>query len=190
MFLNDVAEVAGYGAQLNGNLRGISGYVVRRPILTVPDPWFFAGLIALEATKICDLFPPREAAILLRHISNEVDGLIGRHGKIVSRLVLALMGRLGFGAVILNMKVPDDKISEIILLFMGDQISWNHLLPTISAHHQVRRALRTGPPTWWQAYCHAYAANTAKSEPVIDDDSVDLPALAALSAIPAALAEP
>ena len=68
MFLNDVAEVAGYGADINGKLRGISGYVRRRPILTVPDPWFFAGLIALESTKICDLFPPREAAILLRHI--------------------------------------------------------------------------------------------------------------------------
>jgi hypothetical protein len=69
-FLNDMAEVAGYGADRHGPMRKVSAYVMNRPILTVPDPWFFAGMVALEATKICDLFQPREADVLMREILN------------------------------------------------------------------------------------------------------------------------
>src|SRR5437868_225144 len=108
-FLNDIAEVAGYGAGRHGAVRPISAYVVRRPILTIPDPWFFAGLIALEATKICDLFAPKEAAILLRRIAGMADETIGRRGSAIARLVFALMGRLGCGAILLHMRVPDER---------------------------------------------------------------------------------
>ncbi|TAL02437.1 MAG: hypothetical protein EPO08_07050 [Rhodospirillaceae bacterium] len=183
MFLHDVAEVAGYGAHIHGNLRRVSNYVMRRPILTVPDPWFFAGLIALEAAKICDLFPPREAAVLLRQISEEADGLIGRRGRAVSRLAFALMGRLGFGAVILHMKVPDHRISDIILLMMGDRKTWRHLLPTRTAHRQVRAALKTGAPSWWQDYCSAHAAAKNASTRTVDNDAT-APELATLTALP------
>jgi len=151
MFLSDIAEVAGYAPERD-EMRDVSAYVLRRPILTVPDPWFFAGLIALESSKICDLFQPPEAAILLREISARVDPMTGRRGNTISRLIFALMGRLGFGAVIKHMKVPDHQIGDVIRLMMGNQKTWPHLLPTMTAHRQVRAALKMGPPSWWQEY--------------------------------------
>jgi hypothetical protein len=170
-FLNDMAEVAGYGADRHGPMRKMSAYVMNRPILTVPDPWFFAGMVALEATKICDLFKPREADILMREILDEADRIAGRRGKRLSRLVLALIGRLGCGAVVLHTKVPDEKIPDVILLLMGDQNTWPHLLPDRSAHRQVRAAVRTGIPTWWADYQYNLARKPDEAADVEDDDT-------------------
>ena len=130
----------------------ISCYVAERPILTVPDPWFYAGLVALEATKICGLFPPGEIEILLRRISENVDRKIGRRGRAVARLVLALMGRLGYGAVLMHTRVPDARIAKVILVMMGNQKTWAHLLPNATATRQVRAALKLGEPLWWYYY--------------------------------------
>ena len=84
------------------------------------------------------------------------------------------MGRLGCGAVILNMKVPDDKISDIILLLMGDRKTWNHLLPTVTAQRQVRAALKTGAPSWWHTYCQS-RIDKASADARSGDDSMSMP---------------
>jgi hypothetical protein len=185
-FLNDVAEVAGYGTGRLSTKGYISSYVVRRPILTVPDPWFYAGLVALESTKICHLFTPRDAAILLRRISAEVDGAIGRRGGALARLVFALMGRLGYGAVLLRMRVSDDRISDMILLMMGNEKTWHHLLPDAEALYQVRRALRTGPPTWWIDF---YLSRAGREQPPAEEDTLDLSSVPALMRLPEHLDE-
>lgn len=187
-FLNDMAEVSGYGADRHGPMRKVSDYVMSRPILTVPDPWFFAGMVALECTKICDLFPTREADILMREILMEADLITGRRGRMISRLVLALIGRLGCGAVILHMKVPDEKIPDVILVMMGDTKTWAHLLPHRTAHRQVRAAVRTGVPTWWADYHYGMMQKYSAAE--ADDDDTDFMALASLDAMRDALTTP
>jgi hypothetical protein len=170
-FLDDMAEVAGYGADRHGPMRKVSEYVMNRPILTVPDPWFFAGMVALEATKICDLFQPREADILMRAILDESDLITGKRGKRLARLILALIGRLGCGAVILHTKVPDEKIPDVILVMMGNTKTWPHLLPNPSAHRQVRAAVKTGIPTWWADFQYNLSRKQNEVEDADDDDT-------------------
>ena len=56
---------------------------MRKPILTSPDPWFYAGLVALEAAKISDLFPRKEAGALLRELTQQADSVVGRRGRVM-----------------------------------------------------------------------------------------------------------
>jgi hypothetical protein len=101
----------------------------------------------------------------------EADLIAGRSGKRLARLILALIGRLGCGAVVLNSKVPDEKIPDMILLLMGDQKTWPHLLPDRTAHRQVRAAVRTGLPTWWADFQYNIARKRNGAVDVGDGDT-------------------
>jgi hypothetical protein len=191
LFLSDAATVAGFDVwNANANAdpdappRPISAYVMERPILTEPDPWFYAGLIALECVKVMDLFTPKEAATVLRRISLDADAAIGRAGRAVSRLAFALVGRLGYGAVIMHTRVPEHHVSNVILMMMGNHKTWSHLLPDADACRQVRAAIRLGNPTWWHDY-RRERLNPAKPVAPADDNASTL----ALTSLPTVLAD-
>ena len=69
-FVSDLMEVSGFVRTYKRHRTGYSHY---RPILTKPDPWYFAGLVALEACKIIDLFPQEKADALLRQVLVQAD---------------------------------------------------------------------------------------------------------------------
>jgi len=187
LFLSDAATVSGFETwdpDPDAPPRPISAYVMERPILTEPDPWFYAGLIALECAKVMDMFTPKEAAIILRQVSAKADAVIGRNGRAVSRLAFALIGRLGYGAVIMNTRVPENQVSNIILMMMGNQKTWAHLLPNAEAYRQVRAAIRLGNPTWWYEYRRERNNPTKTEDPVGDNTST-----LALSSLPSVLAD-
>ncbi len=135
---------------------------MRMPLLTTPDPWFFAGLVALEATKVSDLFTKKEAGALLNEIMLHADQTVGRRGRTISKVIFALIGRLGYGAILMRKKVPDEEIGKIIRVLLGGNKQWKHLLPSVKAHRQLYKSLGMGTPSWWSDYAIAHEASSKK----------------------------
>lgn len=148
-FVGDLLEVSGFARP---HMRHRSGYAHYRPVLTKPDPWYFAGLVALEACKIMDLFPPHKADALLREVLAQADAASARHDVRVSQLALGVMGRLGMGALLLKATVPDILIAKVMRLLLGSPRAAIRLIPNRDAHEQVTSALKIGHPVWWRMF--------------------------------------
>ncbi len=152
-FIGDLMEVSGF---VRPNMRHRSGYAHYRPLLTAPDPWYFAGLVALEACKIVDLFEQEKADALLREVLAQADAAGARHEVKVSDLVLGIMGRLGMGALLMQTRVPDILIAKVMRLLLGSPKSAIRLIPNRDAHAQVFSALKLGQPVWWKMFVRRF----------------------------------
>jgi hypothetical protein len=152
-FVGDLLEVSGF---VRPHMRHRSGYSHYRPVLTKPDPWYFAGLVALEACKIIDLFPAEKADALLREVLAQADAASARHEVRVSHLVQGVMGRLGIGAILLKATVPDILIAKVMRLLLGSPRAAVRLIPTRDAHEQVTSALKLGQPVWWKMFVRRF----------------------------------
>jgi hypothetical protein len=152
-FVGDLLEVSGF---VRPHMRHRSGYSHYRPVLTKPDPWYFAGLVALEACKIIDLFPAHKADALLREVLAQADAASAKHEVRVSHLVQGVMGRLGIGAILLKATVPDILIAKVVRLLIGSPRAAIRLIPTRDAHEQVTSALRLGQPVWWKMFVRRF----------------------------------
>ena len=152
-FIGDLMEVSGY---VRPSMRHRSGYAHYRPLLTAPDPWYFAGLVALEACKIVDLFAQEKADALLREVLVQADAAGARHDVKVSHLVLGIMGRLGMGALLMQTRVPDILIAKVMRLLLGSPKAAMRLIPTREAHAQVFSALKLGQPVWWKMFVRRF----------------------------------
>ncbi|MGE4062817.1 MAG: hypothetical protein AB7E79_05565 [Rhodospirillaceae bacterium] len=153
-FTGDLLEVSGF---VRPHMRHRSGYSHYRPVLTKPDPWYFAGLVALEACKIMDYFSPEKADALLREVLAQADAASERHEVRVSHLVLGVMGRLGMGALLLKAAVPDILIAKVMRLLLGSPRAAIRLIPNRDAHEQVTSALKIGQPVWWKMFVRRYS---------------------------------
>jgi hypothetical protein len=166
-FLRDVAEVSGYRLRHGKHGQLLSGYSSYRPMLTAPDPWYFAALVALETCKICDLFPSKQSEPLLRTIFQNMDLMIGSDGHHVSSLAFAIMGRIGMAALLLNRKIPDDLLSKVMLTLSSSQPSGSFALAP-GARKQIKSALSLGSPVWWIVFHRHY--QLANHHPISDGD--------------------
>ena len=155
-FLRDMAQASGFVVQAWTAGRPLSAYATYRPLLTAPDPWYFAGVVALEACKICDLFPPEEANEVLREIFATMDAVGGRDNDDASALSFLIMGRLGMGALLLHRKVPDNLLAKVMLILLGSASAAAAHMPADTAHEQIRAALKLGRPVWWMMFKRRY----------------------------------
>lgn len=161
-FIGDVMEVSGF---VRPSMRHRSGYAHYRPLLTAPDPWYFAGLVALEASKIVDLFEQEKADALLREVLVQADVAGARHEVKVSDLVLGIMGRLGMGAILMHSRVPDILIAKVMRLLIGSPKAAARLIPSREAHEQVFSALKLGTPVWWRMFVRRFDVRVRPSPP-------------------------
>jgi hypothetical protein len=159
-FLRDMADVSGYLGD-NGVRSPLAGYALFRPVLTAPDPWYFAGIVALESCKICDLFPTEQADEILREVFATMDKAIGREDNDASSLAIMIMGRLGMGSLILHRKVPDNLLAKVMMILLGSASSAASVMPDDTAHEQIRKALRLGKPVWWTMFARRYEIDAA-----------------------------
>lgn len=165
-FLTDMAEVSGYAVADWTEGKLLSAYATYRPILTAPDPWYFAGIVALEGSKICDLFPREHADEVLREVLARMDRVVGRDDDKVSKLTLLILGRLGMGALIMHRKVPDNLLGKVMMILLGSATAAAPHMPDITAHEQIRAALKLGEPVWWSMFNRRYGFDEAlKEEP-------------------------
>ena len=151
-FLRDMAEVSGYAVPEWHEGKRLSAYATYRPILTAPDPWYYAGLVALEACKICDLFPSDMARETVREVFARMDSVIYREDDDASTLAFLIMGRLGKGALLMQRKVPDNLLAKVMLILLGSASVAAPHMPDETAHEQIRAALKLGAPVWWMLF--------------------------------------
>src|SRR5262245_29614867 len=101
-FLADMGTVAGrtFAGWQETLLDGIDGCALtvdqRRAVLDVHplDDYYFAAVVALEASKIRQVFTEDEAVELLSQIADQVDAAARRNDRLVSDLVFSLIGRV------------------------------------------------------------------------------------------------
>jgi hypothetical protein len=155
-FLHDMAEVSGYVLSGFKQLQALSVYATYRPMLTKPDPWYFAGVVAMEASPIIAVYPKDIADELLREIFAQMDAVIGRDDDEASSLTLMLLGRLGLGSMLMGRHVPDNMRTKIMLLLMGSERNVRKIMPDPKAHDQLRAALKSGRPVWWKMFSRRF----------------------------------
>ena len=134
----------------------LAGYASYRPLLTAADPWYFAGVLALEACKVVDYYGPEYSNEVMRHIVERCDKVIGREGSDVADLTLLIMGRLGIGTVLLRGKAPDSVLGKIMYILMGSGKAVEAKMPAPDAHLMLRAALKLGNPIWWRVFRKKY----------------------------------
>ncbi len=160
-FLRDMADVSGYIGVENGVRSPLAAYALFRPVLTEPDPWYFAGVVALEAAKICDVFETEQADEILRLVFGTMDSVIGRDDTDSSSLAILIMGRLGMGSLIMHRKVPDNLLAKVMIILLGSAESAASLMPDDTAHEKIRKALKLGTPVWWTMFGRRYELSNA-----------------------------
>lgn len=162
-----MAEVSGYAVSAWSPGQHLSPYATYRPMLTAPDPWYFAGIVALESTKICDLFESEQADEVLREVFDRMDEIAGRDDKAVSKLAFLVMGRLGMGALLMHRKVPDNLLAKVMMILLGSasaSAAAPHM-PTPTAHEQLRAALKLGQPVWWMMFNRRFELKESSRPP-------------------------
>ena len=156
-FLRDMATSSGYTMEpVPGSDPLLAGYGSYRPLLTAPDPWYFAGVLALEVCKVIDYYPRAYSGEVMRYVCDECDRTVGREGDDVAALAQLIMGRLGIGAVLMRGKAPDSVLGKVMSILMGSEKSVGKKMPAPEAHHQLRAALKLGQPVWWRVFRKKY----------------------------------
>ena len=152
-FLRDMAEVSGYAAAADWvEGRKLSAHATYRPILTAPDPWYFAAIVALEFSKTCDVFPRDQADQASRGVFAGMDAAIGLSDDSASSVTLMIMGRLGMGSLLMHRKVPDNLLAKAMLILLGSPTAAAPHMPDENAYDQIRAALKLEPPVWWMMF--------------------------------------
>lgn len=180
-FLRDMALAAGYPVpEIPGADPVLAGYASYRPLLTAADPWYFAGVLALEACKVVDYYRSEYSNEVMRHIADEADRIIGRDGSEVADLAFLIMGRLGIGTVLLRGKAPDSVLGKIMYILMGSAKSAASRMPAPDAHQMLRAALKLGKPVWWRVFRKKYRlsfdpegelAEESKLRPILEENA-------------------
>jgi hypothetical protein len=161
-FLHDMAEVAGFLSLGIQNMSPLSVYASYRPILTKSDPWYYAGVVALEVSAVTDLYTKEGADEIMRAVFEQMDAVIGRNdNNDASELTMLLLGRLGIGSVLMGRRVPENMMSRIMLLLLGSDKNAKKVMPEDGAQDQLRAALKSGKPVWWKMFARRYRLTTA-----------------------------
>ena len=133
----------------------------RRGVLDVHplDDYYFAGVVALEASKIRQLFETEEADEILGQIGDQVDAAAGRSDRVVSDLVFAIAGRVETVMNTKKEKMPYDQVVKAILQRIGvDKVeATEHLMTEALYRHTLGEPLARGVPQWWNTYRKKYA---------------------------------
>jgi hypothetical protein len=137
------------------------GYDQRRAVIDIHplDDYYFAGVVALEASKIRALFAPDHARELLAQLADQVDAAANRTDRVVSDLVFQLINRIEVSAAIDSQKMPYDQVAKALLQRMGiDRIeATRHLMDDFLYRHTLGEPLALGVPQWWKAFRGKYA---------------------------------
>ena len=133
----------------------------RRALLDIHplDDYYFAGVVALEASKIRSLFTPDEANELLSLIGEQVDAVAERKDRVVSGAVFFIMGCVAHGASSRTQKMPYDQVVKAILQRLGvDKVeATEHLMTEALYRHWLGEPLALGVPHWWNTFHTKYA---------------------------------
>ena len=132
------------------------------------DDYFFAAVVALDASRLRSLYTPREAEELLSEIGEQVDLRAGRQDRVVSDLVFQMIGRIDLGASTAGMKAPYDTVVKAILLQIGVHRieATKDLIRDVGFRHLLGEPLALNVPQWWRAFQTKFRITWKEPEPV------------------------
>jgi hypothetical protein len=195
-FLGEMNSVAArtYPAWNRILLEGLSEHALTyeesRGLLEVHplDDYYFAGVVAMDAARIRNLYPRDEATELMGEIGDQVDAAAGRQDRIVSDLVFRMIGRIDLNAEYDPSKAPYDKIVKTILQQMGvhKNPATRPLMNDKGYRHLLGEPLAVSVPQWWRDFHGKFTIYWEEPEEM-DEEELDkaLEVLAASSAAPA-----
>jgi hypothetical protein len=136
------------------------GYDDKRAVIEVHplDDFYFAGVVALEASKIRQLFSDEQASELLSLIAEQVDAVADRKDRVISDLIFSIISKVDLAKTASNQKMPYDQVVKAILLRLGvDKIEATaHLMTDALYRHTLGAPLALGVPHWWQTFKSKY----------------------------------
>jgi hypothetical protein len=118
------------------------------------DDYYFAGVVALECARMRGFYGTSESSEILSEVGEQVDAAAGRQDRVVSDLVLYILGRIELGSGLERMKAPYDKVVKAILQQMGvhEIESTRALMSDKALRHSLGEPLALGVPQWWKAF--------------------------------------
>jgi len=129
------------------------------------DDYYFAGVVAYEASTIRRHLDPDTASELLSELAAQVDRAAGRTDRVVSDLVFFIIGRLELESGLDVLTMPYDKTVQIMLQRIGldRHEATQPLMIDFAFRHGLGEPLARGIPAWWKKYAklariHAEAA--------------------------------
>lgn len=152
------------------------------------DDYYFAGVVAMDAARIRNLYPASEASELLGEIGDQVDAAAGRQDRIVSDLVFRMIGRIDLNAEHDPSKAPYDKVVKTILQQMGVHKNplTRPLMNDKGFRHLLGEPFAVSVPQWWRSFQTKFGIYWEEPEEMDEEDlDVALQALATSSAAPA-----
>ena len=139
------------------------------------DDYYFAGVVALEASKIRQLFSEEQARELLGLIGEQVDAVAQRKDRAISDLVFHIIGKVDLTVTADSQKMPYDEVVSSILRHMGiDKIdATKHLMSDALFRHTLGEPLALGIPHWWQSFKSKYDLQTNRASDITPPEVIN-----------------
>jgi hypothetical protein len=132
------------------------GYDERRAFFdTYPvEDYYFAGVVALEAAKLRQVYGPQDSDALLAEIGDQVDRAAARGDRVISDMVFDIIGRIEMATGPTQQKMPYDKVTKAILrhLDLHKTEATRDLMTDKALRHALGEPLAIGIQNWWQAF--------------------------------------
>jgi hypothetical protein len=148
-------------------------YDEKRAVLDIHpmDDYYFAGAVALETSKVRELFDDYDSHKILGLIGGDVDGVSGRSDRIVSDLVFKILAQVDLTVNSRNQKKPYDQVVKGLLMHIGvDKIdSTRHLMSDALFRHTLGEPLALGIPHWWHTFQSKYAFREEQEAIQVED---------------------
>jgi hypothetical protein len=144
LYTDGLADAAPEGSALYDQL------VSHQPL----DDYYFAGIVAFEASKIRRYLDANRASALLSELATQVDRAANRPDRVVSNLVFFIIGRIELESGVELMTMPYDKVIQIMLQHIGleQNDATRPLMKDFVFRHGLGEPIARGVPAWWKKY--------------------------------------
>jgi hypothetical protein len=125
-------------------------FFARQPI----EDYYFAGVVAMEAVRIRNLFSVEETDAIMGEIGAQVDTAAGRYDRIVSEMVFDLVSRIHMATGADLLKMPYDRVTEAVLQAIGihENEQTEPLMHDKIFRHALGEPLAVGFRNWWAEF--------------------------------------
>lgn len=141
----------------------------RRMILDLHpvEDYFFAGMVALQAARIRDLYPFAAAEALMRELALQADAAVGRGDNTVTSLAFIILGRIRKARAAENFR-DHDQVVEAILerMGVGRDSATATIMDSLPVRHKLAEPLALAGPLWWDSFVTIYAVDTPVPKPL------------------------
>ena len=118
------------------------------------EDYYLTGVVALEASRIRQVYTPAESNELLAAIGDQLDVAAGRHDRVMSDMLFDLIGRIEAENTASQQKKPYDRVTKAILrhLDLHQNDATRDLMSDKAFRHALGEPLAVGIQDWWRAF--------------------------------------